>query len=267
MPTIEVNGVTLYYELHGAGEDVLVLNNGIIANTASWAFQLPALTPRFRVLLWDLRGQGKSQKWQPADPDYTWDAHADDLAALLDGLGIERAHIGGISYGGELTLAFALRHPSRCRALVVADAVSHVEPQLRAIADSWARVAAIGDHELFYRCTWYWNFSEAFFAERYDWLEARVGAARALDLPSVIQLCRCFLTVNFTDRLSEIQQPACVMVGEKDILKPRHYAETIARGLPHAALHVIEGAGHASFWEKSDQFAQIMLDFLRAAPL
>ena len=104
MPTIQVNGVQLYYELHGSGEDVLVLNNGIIASTATWAFQLPALTPHYRVLLYDMRGQGQSQKWQPGDPDYTWEQHADDLAALLDALGIERAHIGGISYGGELTL-------------------------------------------------------------------------------------------------------------------------------------------------------------------
>ena len=62
MPEITVNGVTLYYELHGSGDETIVLNNGIIASTTTWAYQLPALTPHYRVLLYDMRGQGKSQK-------------------------------------------------------------------------------------------------------------------------------------------------------------------------------------------------------------
>ena len=76
MPEITVNGVTLYYEVHGSGDETIVLNNGIIASTATWAYQLPALTPQYRVLLYDMRGQGKSQKWRASDPDYTWETHA-----------------------------------------------------------------------------------------------------------------------------------------------------------------------------------------------
>lgn len=265
MPTLTVNGVELYYELHGEGDQVLVLNNGVIASTATWAYQLPALTPHYRVLLYDMRGQGQSQKWQPGDPDYTWETHADDLAALLDALDIDTAHIGGISYGGELTLVFALRYPDRCRKLIVANAVSHVDPQLAAIVDSWARVAALGDHDLFYRVTWYWNFSEAFFKEKYDFLLSRIDAARSLDLPSVVQLCRCFLTLDITRQLGTIQHPACVIVGERDVLKPVHYSATIAERLPHAEpLHVLPGAGHASFWESADAFNAAVLAFLQA---
>ncbi|MBZ0308845.1 MAG: alpha/beta hydrolase [Anaerolineae bacterium] len=257
-----VNGVELYYELHGDGDEVLVLNNGIIASTATWGFQLPALTSRYRVLLYDMRGQGQSQKWQTGD--YTWDTHADDLAALMDGLGIQSAHIGGISYGGELTMAFALRYPQRCKKLFIADSVSHVERQLQAIVENWAMIAALGDHELFYKSTWYWNFSDTFFAEKYDFLLSRVEAAKALDLPSVVQLCRCFLTLNVTPYLGAMQQPACVVVGEKDILKPLHYSRTIADGIPNAQFHILKGAGHASFWESAADFNRLLLDFLAA---
>jgi len=265
MPTITVNGVELYYELHGSGDEILVLNNGIIANTASWVYQLPALTPHYRVLLYDMRGQGQSQKWREGDPDYSWEMHTDDLAALLDALDIGSAHMGGISYGGELTQVFALRYPARCRRLIIADAVSDVGPQLLAIADSWLRIAELGDHELFYRSTWYWNFSEQFFNESYDFLLSRVEAAKALDLPSVGQLCRCFMTMNTTAQLSQIQHPTCVLVGEKDILKPVHYSETIAAQIPNACLHVLPGAGHASFWESAAEFNRIILDFLQTA--
>ncbi len=264
MPTINANGVSLYYELHGQGDDVLVLNNGIIASTATWAYQLPAFTPHYRVLLYDMRGQGQSQKWTGEDAAYTWDTHADDLATLFDALAIEQAHVGGISYGGELALHMALRHPARCRTLIIADAVSHVEPHLHAIADSWARIAALGDHELFYRSTWYWNFSEAFFADKVDFLISRLDAARALDLPSVVQLCRCFLTMNVTARLGEIHHPTCVIVGEKDILKPVHYSQTIAAGIPNTQLHILPGAGHASFWESAEAFNRAVLAFLQA---
>jgi len=204
------------------------------------------------------------QKWKPGDPDYTWDTHADDLAALLDALDVEQAHMGGISYGGELALVFALRHPHRCDKLVVADAVSHVEPLLYEVVESWARLAALGDHELFYRGTWYWNFSEAFFKAKYDFLRSRIDAAKALHLPSVEQLCRCFLTLNITPRLGAIRHRTCVLVGENDILKPVHYAQTIAEGIPDAELHILPGAGHASFWEAPDAFNRIVVDFLAA---
>ncbi len=271
MPKVTVNGTELYYEMHGrppnSGTDVLVLNNGVLAGTRSWAYQLPALTPHYRVLLYDMRGQGQSQKWATGDADYTWETHADDLAALLDALDIEAAHVGGISYGGELTLVFALRHPDRCRRLVVADAVSHVEPHLRAIIEHWIMAAETGDHEGFYRATWFWNFSEAFFAAQYDLLVSRIEAAKALDLPSVTQLCRCFNTLDITARLAEIQQPACVIVGEKDILKPVHYAMTIASALPRAELHVLPGAGHASFWECAETFNSIIVGFLQKEEL
>ncbi len=264
MPELTANGVKLYYELHGDGDEVVVLNHGIIANTATWvAFQLPVLKPHFRVLLYDMRGQGRSQKWSAGDPPYTWQTHANDLTALMDALDIDSAHIGGISYGGELALVFALSHPARCRKLIVADAVSHVGPQLRAIADSWARIAALGDHELFYRATWYWNFSEQFFAEKYDFLLSRLEAAHALHLPSVEQLCRCFMTLNVTERLGDIRQPTCVIVGENDILKPVHYARTIAERIPNAELHILPGAGHASFWEQAEAFNEALLGFLQ----
>jgi pimeloyl-ACP methyl ester carboxylesterase len=124
-------------------------------------------------------------------------------------------------------------------------------------------IAGRGDPILFYCATWYWNFSEAFFREKYDFLRSRIEAARALDLPSVIQLCRCFLSIDVTARLPEIQHPACVIVGEKDILKPPHYSETIADRIPDAELHTLPGAGHASFWESAEPFNQVVLDFLR----
>ncbi|HSG26370.1 MAG TPA: alpha/beta hydrolase [Anaerolineales bacterium] len=117
MPKVEVNGIQFYYELHGPeGAAVLVLNNGIIMNAAtSWAFQTRTLSANYRVLQYDCRGQGQTDHPEEA---YSMMQHADDLSALLDALGIQKAHIAGISYGGEVAQAFALTYPEKTLSLI-----------------------------------------------------------------------------------------------------------------------------------------------------
>ena len=116
MPHIHVNGVNLYHEFHGPEDgELLILNNGVFMSTASWAFQLPALSRRHRVLAYDMRGQGRSDH---PDAPYTWDQHRQDLVALMDALGLEKAHMVGTSYGGELNLLMGIHHPERCQSLV-----------------------------------------------------------------------------------------------------------------------------------------------------
>src|SRR5512143_161922 len=112
MPKVQANGIDLYYEFHGPEDALLlVLNNGILMNAAtSWAFQTEALGRHFRVLQYDCRGQGGSDH---PDSPYTMELHADDLCALLSTLGYEKAHIAGISYGGEVAQAFVLNYPER----------------------------------------------------------------------------------------------------------------------------------------------------------
>lgn len=260
MPTMRVNEVKLYYELHGPEQaDVLVLSNGILMSTASWAFQTPVLSQHYRLLLYDCRGMWQSE--HPPGP-YTMEQHADDLAGLLDGLGIERAHIGGISYGGEISLTFALRYPERTHSLIVADAVSHVDPWLRAIVEGWIAAARTKDPHTFFSATVPWNFSPRFVREHPDLMAQALNRYAQLDFEAVIRLCECFLAFNVADRLGEIAAPTCVIVGDRDILKGREYAEEIATAIPLAELHVIAGAGHATCWEQAETFNAILLEFL-----
>lgn len=260
MPTLEVNGISLYYELHGPqGADVLVLSNGILMSTASWAFQTPAIAQCYRLLLYDCRGQ-----WQSDHPPgtYTIEQHADDLAGLLDGLAIERAHIGGISYGGEISLAFALRHPDRVHSLIVADAVSHVEPQLRIVVESWIEAARTGNASLFFAATVPWNFSAEFIKANLKLLAEARARYQLLDYTAMVRLCECFLRFNVTEQLGQIGAPTCVIVGEQDILKGREYAEIIAQCIKESELHIIPEAGHATCWERPHVFNSIVLGFL-----
>lgn len=261
MSTININGINIYYELHGPeSAPVLVLNNGIIMNAAtSWVYQTKELAKHYRLLLYDCRGQGQSD--HPESP-YSIKGHADDLSALLDGLGIEKAHIAGISYGGEVAQAFALKYPGKVRSLILMDTVSEVRPELRLIIQSWVDALKTGDALAFFNATVPWNFSPEFIANNTALLEDAKKRYPLLDFPAVIRLCEAFLEVDFTERLDEIKVPTCIMVGELDLLKGIRYAEILKKNIPHNEYHVLMGAGHASCWERPQEFNSVVLGFL-----
>jgi 3-oxoadipate enol-lactonase len=260
MPEITANGCRFYYELDGAPDgDVLVLSNGILMSTASWGYQAPAFCRRYRLLRYDCRGQWQSE--HPAGP-YSMEGHADDLAALLDALGIEKAHIAGISYGAELSMIFAYKYPERTRTLVVSSAVSQVDPVLAGICKMWLAAAERRDPELFFAATYPFNFSERWIAANPGPLAAARERYKSLDFDAVAELCRAFLHLHITAELPRITAPALIMVGEDDNLKPRAYAEIIARQVQHAAYAIIPHAGHAVCWEAPLAFNSLVLGFL-----
>jgi 3-oxoadipate enol-lactonase len=261
MATADVNGITIYYELHGpAGAPVLVLNNGILMNAAgSWFPQTPAFAASYRVLQYDCRGQGLSD--HPESP-YSMAQHADDLAALLDELAIPDAHVLGISYGGEVAQAFALQYRPSVRSLILADTVSEVGPELRLGIEGWKAAALSGDPDLFYLVTAPWNFSPAFIATHAALLEAARARYRGLDMPAVARLCDAFAGVDFTAQLRALDVPSCIIVGDCDILKGPRYARILREALRGSELHVLAGAGHASSWESPAEFNRIVLEFL-----
>jgi 3-oxoadipate enol-lactonase len=260
MPTVSANGIKIYYELHGPEEgDVLVLSNGILMSTASWAYQIADLARDYRLLLYDCRGM-----WQSAHPagPYTMALHADDLAALLEALGVEAAHIGGASYGAEVSMAFALKYPTRTRSLIVTSAVSQVDPVLAGIAGSWIAAAEASDAEMFYRAVYPVTFSDGWIATNGGTLAAARQRYEAIDYDAMLRLLQCFLALDLTADLPRIQAPTLVAVGEEDILKPRRYAEIIARAIPNSELVVIPRAGHALIWEQPGIINTLILGFL-----
>lgn len=265
MSTIQVNGVNIYYELHGPEDaPVLVLNNGIIMNAAtSWVYQTKTLSKHYRLLQYDCRGQGGSD--HPESP-YSMEGQADDLSELLDALNIEEAHVAGISYGGEVAQAFALKYPNKVRSLILMDTVSEVSQELRMVVQSWVDALNTGDALAFFNATVPWNFSPEFIANNAALLEDAKKRYALLDFPAIIRLCEAFFEVDFTKRLNEIKVPTCILVGELDLLKGVRYAEILKRNIPHAEYHIIHRAGHASCWERPQEFNSIVLGFLAKQP-
>ena len=261
MPKTLVNGVQLYFEQHGwdNAAEVLVVSNGVLMSTASWAMQVPVLAKHYRVLLYDCRGMWQSD--HPAGP-YSMEQHADDLAALLGALRIERAHIAGISYGGEISLIFGYKYPQRTLSVIASSAVSQIDPLLRGIIASWIVAARAKDPELFFQVTYPTNFSEAWIASNQTALDGARARYRTLDFDAVLELLLSFSRLNITAELKQIAAPTLVIVGEQDILKPRKYAEIIAREVPKSEFVVAPNSGHAVCWEQAGLFNTLILGFL-----
>ncbi|TFG07747.1 alpha/beta hydrolase [Candidatus Thorarchaeota archaeon] len=259
LPFKSVNGVKLYYEIHGVGEPV-IFGNGVFSNTLGWVYQHPVISKEYQVILYDMRGQGQSEK--PESP-YSFDIHAEDQKLLLDELGISEVHHVGISYGAELGLVFALNYPDMLKSLVVCSAVSHIGPLLYNMAQLWRNACMLADPELFYNATVPLNFAETFIQEQQPLLEKAKERYVQLNYPALVRLMDAFLELDITDRLPEIECPACVIAGEKDILKPADpYSRLIHERLPNSEMVIIRDSGHAVTFEKPEEFNSVVLGFL-----
>lgn len=260
MPHANVNGTRLYYELHGPEDaEVIVLSNGIMMSTASWVYQTNVLKKHLRVLLYDCRGMWQSE--HPAGP-YSMEQHADDLAALLDYLQIEKAHVAGISYGSEVSLMFALRYPARTRSLMVIDGVSEVPPLLKVQSAPWRMAAERGDSDLLYYTSVHLNWSEAYINANADALEKSRAAFALIDMPSFISMMDSFTTYNVTARLGEIACPTLIITGQEDLIKGPKLAQLMVDRIPRAEYMLVPGAGHALCLDKPHELNTALLGFV-----
>jgi len=259
MPVRKVNGINIYYEIHGEGESV-IFGNGVFSNTLGWVHQVPVFSKEYQVILYDMRGQGKSDK--PEGP-YSFEIHVEDQKALLDELGISKAHHVGISYGAELGLVFALKYPDMLKSLVVCSAVSFVRPLLNEMCQLWRYACDLRDPNLFYHATVPLNFGETFIRENTAILEQAKVRYAQLDYPPLVKLIDAFLKLDITDELPQIKIPTCVLGGDKDILKPVFpYSKLIHDKIPNSEMFVVHDSGHAVTFEKPEHFNSIVLGFL-----
>jgi pimeloyl-ACP methyl ester carboxylesterase len=164
-------------------------------------------------------------------------------------------------------MAFAADYPGRCSSLTVIDGVSELDPVLEAACDSWRASAAL-DPRLFYKTLMPWTYSSAYLEANRTTLKAREEAMTTFPkawFDGFIALCDSFLAIDLTPRLKEIRCPTLVLVGDRDILKHRGFAEIIARGINGARLGIIEGAGHASVIEMPGRIAAEISAFIGGA--
>ena len=248
------------YRLEGpAAAPVVTLVHSLAANLELWDAQAAALLPRYRVLRYDVRGHGSSDA--PPGP-YTLEQMADDLRDLLAGLAITDTHVVGLSMGGCIGMATALRHPKLIRSLVLADTTSRYAPQTAAMWADRVRTAESAGMEPLIEPTMAIWFTAA-FRERKPAAVDRVRAMlRATDPRGYVAAIGAIADVNLTDRLGAVRCPTLVLVGEHDPGTPIGMARVLQERIPGAALTVLPGAAHCSCVEAADAFNRALLDFL-----
>jgi 3-oxoadipate enol-lactonase len=261
MPYQTANGIQLYYEWHGLEDGFpVVLVNGLLMDTTSWVFQLPAFAQHFRVLLYDCRGQGRSDK--PPGP-YPQALHAQDLLALLDALDVEQAHFVGLSNGGTVTMHFISDHPQRGARLVLVDTFAYADALMRSKLDSWLAAVEAGGLLLRFDVATPWIWSRNFMSNQPAILAALRTKAEQADPAAGHALITGTLEYDIRDRLPRIPAPTLVLVGEEDVLTPPWYARQLAENIPNAQLAIIPGAGHALTIERPTIFNMMALAFLQ----
>jgi pimeloyl-ACP methyl ester carboxylesterase len=261
MPTALVNGVELFYDVHGSGE-ALVLLHGLGASSQDWEHQVPELSRHYQVITPDLRGFGRSAK--PLGP-YSVAQFSADMLALLDALGVSRCHLLGLSMGGAVAFQMALDQPARFSTLIVVNSSPNFRlHSWRRRLMAWTRILV--PHLFGMRAMSHHVVNKLFPKPEQSELRARlIARASSNDRDAYVAAVHALKGWSVERRLSEIGIPTLVISAEFDytpVAEKEHY---VAR-MPDARLVVIADSRHASHWDQWQMFNELVLHFVRQHP-
>jgi len=253
MPFLPTNGINLYYEVHGDGPTV-VFAHGAGGNHLSWWQQIPVFAERFRCITYDSRAFGRSLDVEGGGRQWFWQ----DLAALLDHLGVEQTAIVAQSMGGRTAVPFALRNPGRTWAIVLAGTNGGaVTEEVRRIQDEYKESLPKGS-----------TLNERALAPDYGEREPameflyrsinRLNPKRPRDFLAIPAGYRG----SAAERLAESGIPILFLTGEQDAIIPPFVSRLCHAAVPGSRLQILPGAGHSAYFEKAEEFNAAVMSFL-----
>jgi pimeloyl-ACP methyl ester carboxylesterase len=266
MPRAMVNGVELYYEEHGAGEPI-VWTHEYAGDYRSWEPQVRALARRYRVIAYSNRGYLPSAV--PSDPAaYSQEQLVEDLRGLLDHLGIERAHIGGLSMGGAVALVFSLTYPERCRSAIVAGCGSGSDDPETFRANGAQLIAAIREQGMAaFADTYARGPSRKQFMAKdpHGWRQFRDNLAEHSDEGAILTFDNVQRKRQpiyaYEEQMRRSEVPTLIIAGDEDepCLLPSLFMK---RHIRTAGLAMLPMTGHTLNLEEPERFNALVLDFL-----
>lgn len=256
----EIGG--LYYQEHGPADGPpLLLSPGLGGSAAYWVPNLGALAERHRVILYDHRGTGRSDR--ALQPALDVDDMADDALALLDGLGIERASLIGHAAGGVIGLAIALRRPERLASLVVINGFAVPDPHFIRCMETRLDLLRHSGVVAFVRAQPLFLYPARWISENWGRLQAEEAGhiAHFQGAANVEARIAALAAFDIAARLAEIETPTLLIAAEDDMLVPDLCSEQLEQGLPHARIARMRG-GHACNVTEAACFNRHVLEFL-----
>lgn len=264
MPKLRINGIDMYYEIHGEGIP-LVLIMGLRRNIEWWYCQIPELSKHFQVIAFDNRGAGRSDK---PEMEYSIRLFADDTAGLMEALGIESAHILGVSMGGYIAQELAINYPGKVKSLVLGCTSCGGKRVVRMSEEKMKKFTAnegLTPEEIL-RKDMDIIFSDSFIADNPDRIKKHTEISlRYYQPPEAFlrQFAAC-LKHDTEERLGGIKVPVLITTGDDDPLVPPQNSFLLKELLPAAELYIFPHLRHGFFMEEPIKFNRKIIEFFKA---
>lgn len=266
MPVAKVDDIDIYYETYGEGEP-LILIMGLGGSLEWWFLQIPALSQHYRVVAFDNRGSGRSDK---PDIPYTMEMMAKDTIGLMDVLDIPSAHIFGISMGGMIAQHIALLYPQKVKTLILGATTcggSHgvsPDPESMKVLFDLERMQQLPSEERFREMLPFIFSHEFIESSRSVLQELAVRMSQHITPPhGYMRQAQAIMGHDTYGRLPQVKVPTLVIAAEEDRIVPVENSRIIASRIPGAELVVFKKAGHGFNIELADEVNRVVLDFLR----
>jgi 3-oxoadipate enol-lactonase len=264
MPTVQANGIDIYYETQGEGEPIVLIPY-LAADQACYAFQVAEYAKHFTCFSVDLRGAGLSGK---PEGTYTTALLADDVAGFMQAAGIDSAHVFGLSLGAAAGMWLAAKHPARVKSLSLHSAWPRTDPFLRAVVEGWRIMAQGLDSvtEMVIRGIFPWCFTPELYAARPEYIESLAEFVRGRPMPPVDAFLRqsdAVVTHDAQEVLGSIQAPTLITFGRHDVVTSTRFAGPMRDAIGESELIVFEDCAHAPIYENVEEFNQQTLAFLQ----
>ncbi len=263
MATTAANGVELWTDQEGEGDDVLFIS-GLADEGACWVDQVAGLKDRYRLTTFDNRGVGRSST---PDGPFRISDFAADTAALMDALELEHVHVVGSSMGGAIAQELALAHPDRIRSLVLNGTWCRGDRFLHEVFRNWMWSAEQADSIRDFLVTVnLWCFSPRIWNEGImdEWIAAAEASPHAQSVDAFCRSAQALIEHDSADRLGGIGAPTLVTVGELDLCLPARFSQELVDRIPNARLVVIPGVGHQPFQEAPEDYNRLLDEFWRS---
>ena len=271
MPYAEVNGVKLWYEIKGKGEPIAQIHGAGFGHD-NFGMVSPILAKKFQLLDYDMRGYGLSDR--PIQ-EYSMEVWADDLAALMDHIGWDSAHIHGTSMGGMIAQEFAIKYPEKTRTLIIGCSACKCDETVKLTFRTWKRIAqtlGMGEEALAGILATQ-ALSRAF-------LDSPKGPETVKLIQEVMEknnrvevfssACDAMIRFDSTKQLKKIKAPTLIMAGNQDIMTPIDQgpkgggSRVIHKMIRGSKLKIIKGCGHTFLFERPEESARIITAFINA---
>jgi pimeloyl-ACP methyl ester carboxylesterase len=264
MPRIRAGNIAMNYDQQGSGEP-LVLIPYLAADCACYAFQVADYSKHFTCISVDLRGTGESDK--PTGTCST-QMFADDVAALMQALGIPKAHVYGLSLGAATGMWMAAKYPDRVRSLSLHSGWPRSDAYLKTVVQGWQVMAKAMNSvpEMVIQGIFPWCFTPELYARKPDHIDALSAFVRGRPeqpVDAFMQASDAVIGHDADAQLARIRAPTQITFGRHDAVTSTRFADQLNNGIRNSELHVFEDCSHAPLYENVPAFNTKTLEFLR----